>query len=497
MKLLKQLAGQTAIYGISSIAGRLLNYLLVPLHTAIFSPGDYGIVTDLYAYVAFCNIVYSFGMETTFFRFSTKIPRASVFHQATSLIIVTSLIFSALLILNASDIAEWLGYSGRGNIITWLAIILFIDAVVAIPFAKLRLDNKATRFAIARISAIAVTVMLNIFFLIIFRNIYEGSYLVELKPLVQNIYNPNFGIEYIFLANLMGNALYFILLYPEFFRLKFKLERQLILPMLVYALPLFIMGIAGMVNEQIDKILFTHLLPDNFYSNRTSLEALGIYGASFKLSVFMLLGIQAFRYAGEPFFFSNAPRKDSPELFARVMHYFILAGLVIFLTVSVHLNLIADIFLLQPAYHEALFVVPVLLFAKLLFGVYINLSIWFKLTDKTIYGTYITGIGAIVTLFGNILLVPLLGYLGAASAALLCYFTMCLIAYFWGKVHYPIPYRFAPLIKYLVLSVILVIISFQWDFHSRAVHHILNTAIILLFILFIYLVERQNFSYKT
>jgi len=493
MNVLKKLAGQTAIYGISSIVGRLLNYFLVPLHTKIFFEGEFGIVTDLYAHVAFFTILYTYGMETAFFRFATKGNKQDAYNSAQTSVLISSVVFTSLIYLNASPISHYLGYPDKSHIIQWLALILFIDGIIALPFAKLRLENKALRFVLARMGGIALTVILNLVFLILFEDIHQGKYLTNLQSFVNSIYDPNLRIGYIFLANLIGNALVLLILWKEFFDFKFRIDWSYLKPMIYYGIPIFIMGIAGMVNEQIDKILFVDLLPDGFYPGKTSLDALGIYGASFKLSIFMLLGIQAFRYAAEPFFFSKSQDQDSPQLFAQVMHYFVIVCIIIFVAVSVNIDIIGKIFLTKSVFREALFIVPFLLIGKLFFGIYVNLSIWFKLTDKTIFGTYISLIGAAITLIANFILVPKLGYLGAAMAGILCYLSMAVICYAYGKKHYPIPYHLQPLAIYLIASILVVYFSFLLRFENIWSDNLLNTGLNAGFVLIPFFIEKKKF----
>lgn len=295
----------------------------------------------------------------------------------------------------------------------------------------------------------------------------------------------------------MANLFYFIVLAREMLSFRPSLNRALISSMMWYGLPLFIAGIAGMVNDQIDKILFNDLLVDDFYPGRTSQAALGIYGACFKLSVFMSLAIQSFRYAGEPFFFSKAQDKESPILFAQTMHYFVLIGIVILVGVSLNLDLLGKLFLSRPEYREALLVVPFLLLGKLLFGVYLNLSIWFKLTDKTLYGVYISLIGVVVTLGANIALVPVFGYLGAGLACILCYLTMTVLGYYWGQRMYPIPYNWRPLFAYLLAALLLVYLSFKVGFENFWADSAVNLIAFVGFVIVMVWIEKRRFRKKS
>ncbi|MGB3848340.1 MAG: oligosaccharide flippase family protein [Tunicatimonas sp.] len=486
---LKQLAGQTALYGGSTIVGRVLTYVLVPLHTSVLETTQYGEITELYTYVAFFNILYTFGMETAFFRFVSRPDEDApqhIYRTAFTAIFLISTLSSALLIINADAIAALLGYAGIGYIIRWLAIVLWVDAIVAIPFARLRIENRPLRFAVTKITAISITVFLN-FFLLLWLPQLQGSH-----AWLTSFYRPDAGVGYVFLANLIGNAIIPVLLWPYLRDIRFRLSWRTFQPMLWYAFPIFIMGIGGMVNENIEKLLLNDLLPTNFYPNTTPQEALGAYGACFKLTVFMTLAIQAFRYAGEPFFFSNAQDKESPKLFAQVMHYFTVFSILILVGVSVNLTLIGTLFLRSEAYWTALYVVPFLLVAKLLAGVYINLSIWFKLTDKTYFGTIISIVGAAITLGGNILLIPVLGYLGSALSSIGCYLIMCLVCYYFGRKYYPIPYNFAPTLGYLVVGLLVIYGASQLALTNVLFDNLLKIAISLTFAAVVFFIEKNQ-----
>jgi O-antigen/teichoic acid export membrane protein len=493
MSVIKKLAGDTALYGVSSILGRLLNYALVPLHTAIFLPGQMAITIELFAYVAFLNVLYTYGMETAFFRFASKTKDENTyFNTALTGIVLSSIFFSAIFVLFSSQIAASLGYPGKGLFITWLAIIVAIDAIVAIPFARLRLEKKARKFATARVVNIALNVLLNIFFLYFCRYIHEGNFLAGLKPLVDLIYSPTLGVGYIFLANLLANLAFFGLLWREFSLFRPVLNWSLLRPMLIYGYPILIMGLAGTVNLMIDRIMLKSYLPEGFYPGRSSADALGIYGNCYKLSIFMSLVIQAFRYAAEPFFFSKAEDKNAPVTFAEVMKWFIIACAVIWLGVSVNLDILKKIFLKKEIYWEGLVVVPVLLLANLFLGVYYNLSVWFKLSDKTGYGTLITAIGAMVALVGNLLLIPMMGYMGCALAFLLSCFVMMSLCYGLGNKYYPIPYDLKSALGYVGGAGLLIWLSFQFIFSNLFVETAFHLLLCLAYLLVIYLVEKRK-----
>ncbi|WP_439880381.1 oligosaccharide flippase family protein [Pontibacter sp. MBLB2868] len=494
MSIAKKLVGQTAAYGLSSIVGRALNYLLVPIYTAVFLPEEYGVVSYLYAFVAFFNILYTYGMETAFFRFANKTgaDQKKLYNEVLSIILCSSILFSGIIILASGAIADYIGYPEQQKYIIWLAIILAVDAIVSIPFAWLRLQNKAVKFASVKLANILLTVGANMFFLVLCRDIYQGEYLQSLRPLVTRVYNPAFGIGYIFLINLIANGMLIPMLWKEFSLFRFELNKELLRPMLVYAYPLLFMGLAGMVNEVIDRILLEEWLPENFYPGMSNMAAVGIYSACYKLSIFMTLAIQAFRYAAEPFFFSQAEDKNSPNTFAMVMKWFVLACALIFVFISVNLEDFAHL-LRSESYRTGILVVPVLLLANLFLGVYYNLSVWFKLTDKTKFGTYISFGGAAVTIVFNLLLIPVLGYMGSAIATFICYFSMALVSYLLGNHHYPIPYPVKTIIGYILLAIALVWLALGIEIPNFWLRHAFHLAVTATFPVVIWLKERPRF----
>ncbi|RIJ43135.1 lipopolysaccharide biosynthesis protein [Pontibacter oryzae] len=494
MSIAKKLVGQTAAYGLSSIVGRALNYLLVPLYTAVFLPEEYGVVSYLYAFVAFFNILYTYGMETAFFRFANKTgaDKQKLYNQVLSLIISSSLLFTLILILASQPIASYIGYPEQQEYIIWLALVLAIDAIVAIPFARLRLEGKPIKFASIKLSNILLTVGANMFFLVLCRDIYQGDYLPALRPLVQQIYDPAFGVGYIFLINLVANALLIPMLWREFKDFRFSLNRELLQPMWVYAYPLLFMGLAGMVNEVIDRILLERILPEGFYEGMTNMGAVGVYSACYKLSIFMTLAIQAFRYAAEPFFFAQSGEQNSPTTFALVMKWFVIACAFIFLFISANLEDFA-LLLRSAEYREGILVVPVLLLANLFLGVYYNLSVWFKLTDKTKYGTYISFGGAAITILFNLMLIPVLGYMGSAIATLVCYFSMALASYLLGNKHYPIPYPVKTIMGYVLLATGLVWLAFAFEVEGFWLRHVYHLALCAAFAIVVWVRERAGF----
>ncbi len=438
MNQLKKLAGETVLYGLGNIIPRFLNFLLVYLHTAVFAPEQYGVITKLFAFVAVINMVFMFGMETCYFRFATK-PDADekrIFNLAQTVVVSVSLLLSVIFIVLANPIAGELSIPGNSHLVIWLVMIMFIDAIVAIPFARLRLEKKAKQFASYKLMNIVLVVGLNIYFLKI-------------------SYDPSLGVGFVILANLAANAFYILFFARTLFSWRPAFDSIVSSNMLQYAYPIMLTGLAGMTNEMFSRLTLEWWLPENFYAGQSSEYALGVFGACYKFAMLMGLAVQAFRYAAEPFFFSNAADKNSPQLFAKVNHYFIIVCCVLLLGVGINMDIL-KYFLGSDAYWEGLTIVPILLLAYLFLGVYYNFSVWFKLTDKTHYGTFITVGGAIITIAMNFILIPKFGYLGSSWAALICYFSMTVACYLLGQRFYPIPYSLLKGLAYILTTTILV-----------------------------------------
>lgn len=436
MNSLQKLLGQTAVYGLSSIVGRFLNYLLVPLHTKVFFPEQYGVITELYAEVAFLNILFTFGLETTFFRFSTKNPekRQYYFNITQTIIFCISILISSIIIIFSQDISELIEYPQYQYIIRWLGLILAIDAIVAIPFAKLRLQGKALKFASFKISNIGVNLLLNLFFLMILP-LYGENY--EWLP----AYDEKMGIGYVFLANLIANSCYLLFFFRDLLKYTPVFNFTKWKPVLNYAWPIVIIGFAGVTNEMFSRVMLKYLLPEDFYPGISNQAALGIFGACYKLSIFMALTVQAFKYAYEPFFFKESTKENSDKVYVDVMHAFVFLGTAAWVGITMILPELAPIFISNEVYLSGLDVVPILLGAGLLLGVYYNLSVWYKVTDKTIAGAILSILGMIITVVLNFLLIPVLGFHGSAWTTLITYMIMVLSSYFWGNKVYKVNYK--------------------------------------------------------
>ena len=488
MSTLRKLFSDTAIYGVSSIFGRTINFLLVPLYTGVFAPGEYGIVTELYAYVAFLMVIYLYGVETTFFRFATKYEDTKRYYDfSVSSSLIFAALISSLLIFSAPMITSFLEYPDSEKYVIWLALIMALDTLVAVPFAKLRLERKAKRFALFKISNILINIGLNLFFLLL------CPYLLKANPdsFITAIYDPSFGVGYVFLSNLVASVVTLFFFLPDWMKFRFRLDRDKWNEMLKYASPLVVIGLAGVTNEMMSRALLRHWLPEGFYPGFKNLAVLGIFGACYKLSMLMNLSVQSFRYAYEPFFFSKSKEKDSPELFAKVMNAFIIFGCLAFMGLSLILPEVAPIVLRRASYLEALHVVPMLLFGGLLLGVYYNLSIWYKLTDLTIYGAYITVIGALATIILNVILIPVLGYEGSAIATVLVYIMMVTVSYFWGQKHYYVPYQVGKALLYFIVSGVSVSALYLLEL-SLTVKYLFGLGSIGLFVILVLIFEKKK-----
>lgn len=450
MSSIKKLVGQTAIYGGTTILARLLNYLLVPIHTYIFGTSQYGVVGELYAWVSLFNVILTYGMETAFFNFSRlEGKKEKCYSTAVVSLLVTSLLFAVICTVFSAPIAQLLKYGSHPEYITWLAIIISIDALTSITFAKLRHEMRAFRFAFVKITNILVNILLNLFFLILCPYLLQQNIAVEL---VNRIYSPEIGVGYIFIANLAASVVTILLLLPDILKGRFAFSWGLWKEMIHYAFPLLILGLAGIVNETMDRIMLKWLSPEDIAQSQV-----GIYSACYKISILMTIVIQAFKYAAEPFFFSKAKESDAKEVYAIVMKYFVLFCAVMFAGIMLYMDIVQ--FFVGAEFRVGIGVVPILLLANMFLGIFYNLSIWYKLTGQTKFGAYIALIGATITLILNYLLIPVMGYMGSAWTTFICYFVMMVLSYWWGQKHYRVDYSVARICLYIVSAVAIYGIS--------------------------------------
>ena len=443
----KSLAKDTAIYGVSSIVGRFLNWCLVPLYTRLFPEDMYGVVTYVYSIVALALIILTYGMETGFFRFANHERYSNpdeVYSTSLTSLGFTSTLFFALVLLFLEPVSRTMECGGHESYVWMMALAVAIDAYSCIPFAYLRYKKRPVRFAMLKLVNIGLNIVLNIFFLLI------CPWLMRVAPgWVEWFYVADFGIGYIFLSNLIASAVTLVMLLPDIVRIPLKFNGRLLREMLAYSFPLLVLGIAGIMNQTLDKILYPVLATSD------AMAGLGIYGANYKIAIVMVMFIQAFRFAYEPFIFSQSRERGDNKLqaYRDAMKYFVIFALFIFLGVMYYLDILR--YFVRPDYWAGLKVVPVIMAAEFFFGVFFNLSLWYKLTDKTVWGTWFSLLGLAVTVGLNVLLVPRYGYMGCAWAAFCCYGVMMLASYFVGNAKYPIGYNVGRLMFYVGLAAVL------------------------------------------
>lgn len=493
MALIKKLAGDTTIYGLSSVFGKVINYLLVPLYTLVFAEGEYGIVSELYAYTAFAMVILLYRMETAYFRFGAeKSNRSNAFNTGMTSILISTIFLTVALFFLANPFAEWIKLREvHQPLIKILVFIWAMDVLCEMPFARLRLEGRALRFAGIKLTNIGVNIGLNLFFLLFCPFVLQAENWDWAKALIEPWYDPHFGIGYVFVANLIASLTAVLLLVPQWSGFAFQLDTGLWKKMVGYSAPLIIAGLAGITNEMLDRVLLKHLLPFSLEENE---RQLGIYSACYKLAIFMALFTQAFRYAAEPFFFQHAKNSKAPDLYAAIGKYFFIVGLLAFLVVTLYLDIFKH-FLRREGYWEGLGVVPILLLANLMLGLYYNLSVWYKLTDKTIMASWIGLGGALVTALLNIWWIPVFGYVGSAWATLICYTLMCLISYFVGKNYFRLPYEWGRMLLYTSFALFLFLMHDHLINPIMESHwsiYLLRIAMIALFVIPVWVAEKEK-----
>lgn len=490
MSDIKRLASQTAVYGIPTIVGRFLNYFLVPLYTYNIATQDYGVVSELYAYVAFLMIILTYGMETAFFRFSQDYDKSKVYNTALFSLMVSTTLFLLITFLSLSPICSAMQYSNHKTYIALFLIILALDALRAIPYALLRRENMAKRFAFIKTVDIFSNILFNLFFIALCPILYDKGFYI-----ITSWFNPNDLVLYIFISNCLASFISFILLIPQFSQFRFNIDFKVLKRMLVYGFPVMIGGLAGMINETFDRIALKHLvtIPDNITDTAKMAEykmsQIGIYGACYKLSIVISLFIQAFKFAAEPFFFSKMKQQDAKKSYSEVMTAFVIFLCFIFLVVMGYIDLFQ--YFMGKDYRIGIMVVPILLMANIFLGIYYNLSIWYKVSDKTKYGAYIALIGAAITLIGNYFLVPILGYKGAAWTTLICYFVISLLCYLIGQKFYPVAYKVKRIAFYILFSLGLYSVMYylQDNIQNIMLRLAINTALIIVYLILCYILD--------
>jgi O-antigen/teichoic acid export membrane protein len=485
---LRKLASQTAIYGLSSIVGRLLNYFLVPLHTRVFNPEQFGIVTEMYSYVAFLLIVLTYGFETAFFRFAfNQDDRARVYSTSLISVGISSVLFFLVCSVFSGQIAELIRYPDKSEYVIWFALILATDAITAIPFGKLRLENRPFRFAFIKLVNIGINILLNLFFLSLCPYLMKSGSPAT-KELISMVYNPQTGVGYVFIANLIASLATFVMLLPDMFKSAWVFDTGLWRRMIKYGLPLLVGGLAGITNEMFSRVSMKYQLPES-----TAMHDLGIFGASYKVAILMTIFIQTFRFAGEPFFFSQAKEKNAKELYAEVMNWFVITCSFIYLGVLLFMNIVR--FFVGDDFQEGLVVVPVLLMANLFLGVFFNLSIWFKLNDKTYLGAWLAVLGSLLTIVLNYFWIPAFGYVGASWATFVVYLLMMIASYLLGQKYYPVNYNVYKIVGYPALVAMICWVYVHFLPMDGILSWVLKGMIILLFLCLVYYLEIRKKQY--
>ncbi|MFC4722924.1 oligosaccharide flippase family protein [Geojedonia litorea] len=479
MSAFKTLFKQTFIYGLATVLPRMLSFLLVPLYTdpkVLSSPAEYGEVSVIFSYFVLFNVILAYGMETAFFRFFNKEDdKEKVIGTTTFSLVVSSLLFFTLALIFQEQIASFIDIDVKYiNLVIW---ILLLDALVIIPFAWLRATQKPMRYAVIKILNVGLNLGLNLFFLLALKD------LALTNEVFNSIYRPNFEISYIFIANLVASGVTLLLMASFYVRIKYVFNTALLKTMLRYAFPVLIAGVAFSINETFDRILLKELLPRDISDTQ-----IGMYSACYKLALFMTLFATAYRLGIEPFFFSHSKSENPQKSYARILEFFVAFGAVILLTVVVFADVLKPFIVRSEAYWEAMWVVPIVLIANFCLGIYHNLSVWYKITDKTKFGAYISIVGALITLVINILFIKTFSYKASAIATLCAYATMMLLSYYFGKKYYPIPYNLKKICLYLIVSTLFSIISF----YQFRYNYTIGISLLIVFLVIVGFSEKQQ-----
>lgn len=465
MSTAKKFAGQTAIYGASTIAGRVLSFFLTPVYTRAYSAGVYGILTTMFGWASILNAVMAFGMETTFFRYLNKYPdnKSKVYNNAFASVLSITIIFLLLTLPFTSNLADFIkvgkntSHQDFQNFILYFIAILIIDAWCVIPFAKIRADGRPGRYGVIKFVNIIIFIALNLIF--IWGLPFWTSHQLPGTAWINEWYVKGW-VGYVFVSNLIASVITLLLLLPELLKIRFDLDRKMLAEMFTYSWPVLVANISFIINENLDKLLLGKLLPQNI-----SVREVGIYAACAKISLFLSIFVQAFRLGAEPFFFSHAKNKNAGQTYARIMDYFVITVCVIFVALVANIEILKYFIKGHDAKQTAIYwtglgVIPPLVFGYVSLGIYMNLSVWYKLSDQTKYGLYISGVGAILTIVLNVAFIPKYSYMASAWVSLIAYASMMILSYIWGQKNYPIPYNLKKNLAYIISSIIIVYLSF-------------------------------------
>lgn len=486
MSALKKLAGDTMIYGVPSIVGRFLNYLLTPIYTYTFSAGSYGILGNLLAYVAFLQVLLTYGMETSYFRYASKNDQPNrVFGTSMMALGFTSLLFVLLIVLFSKEISGWSGYPDQYMFIIWMGITVALDAVTAIPFARLRLQKRPVKFAFFKLINIGINILLNLFWILLCPRVLATNP----ESFLHYFYNPSIGIGYAFLSYLIASVVTLLLFLPDLSWKSMEFDKEILKSMLKYGWPILVVGLAGMVTLNIDKILIPKLIG----ADKDPLYELGVYAASGKLAILMTLFIQAFRFSFEPFLFSHYKGEASKQVYSVIMNYFVIFGLLIFIGVLFYMDILKYFIGPEKAgYHEALKIVPWMLMGNLFMGMFYTQSLWYKLTDQTHFGATFSVIGGVITLLVNLIFIPKIGYLASAFGFFSSSLVITVISYYYGQKHFPIPYDLKKIGGYFLVAIVLYVIELMVKFENIFVQYGFRTLLFLVFVGYIWQMEKED-----
>jgi len=468
LSTLKRFVQDTAIYGLATVMPRVMSIVLVGLHTQMLPTAGYAVNTSFYVGAAFLNVLFTYGMETAFFRFFAKSERKTQVYSTVLIALTAStLIITGILAALKNPIAE--GLELPLKYFWFLIAVTALDTLVVAPFAYLRARGKSMKFAGLKLVNLAIYVVLNFFFL----------WAIPRYGWRFDFYDPTDLLQYIFISNLAASVVTFLLLTPDFFKVKLVFDKSVFIALWKYGWPVMVAGLAFVVNENLDKLLLGNMLDK---------DIMGAYSGCYKLAVFMTIFIQAFRLGAEPFFFNHAKNKNAPLTYATIMKYFVVVGAGGLLTVMVFIDLLKELLIRNPEYWKALNIVPVVLLANLCLGIYHNLSVWYKLTDKTSYGMYFSIMGAILTIVLNVVFIPMIGFMASAYATLVAYGFMMVISFVYGKKYYEVPYNLKKIGFYLVLAVVLSAVSF----HVFRGNYVVSAILLLSYLIVIFFAEREE-----
>lgn len=491
MSGIKKLAGQTLWYGVPTIASRFLGYALNILLFWLYKPANTAYIALIYASIPFLNILFTYGFETSYFRFVQNSNPKKLYNTLFSSLIISTLLFSILLLLFSNEIASLADMKEHPEYIRWMVWVLIFDTLAVLPFAKLRQESRPRRFAFIKVTGIVLFVFLFVFFLgicpILFQQ-YPNS------PLL-TWYNPSIDIGYYIIANILASAITLLLLWKEVKVFKFEIDFTLWKKVLNYSYPLIIVGLGGMINEMLSRLVYVQVVD---LPREVELERLGVFSANYKLAVLITIFIQIFRMGAEPFFFNKSKDKDAPKTYARVMKFFVMVCSVLWLLIVLNLNIIKHIGYGSNVslYEKGIHIIPVLAMGGIFLGIYYNLTVWYKLTNKTLTGAWITIAGAIITIILNIWWIPIFDYTGSAWATFTCYAFMMIISFYLGQKHYPIPYPTIKILSYLIVAVgIYFVFSFIENYsHNVIINFLISLTFIVAYILFLLKLEKEEFK---